>query len=629
LVQHRYVIVACARWETPYIREWIAYHQAIGFDHIYLYCNDDDPADFRAAVLADPAARDFVTLRHFAGQGQQSAMYRDALQTIRTEAEWVTFLDIDEFLVLRTVNNVHSFMVPFEASADSVYFNWLMFGNNGFVDRPAGSVLQNYTRRAASLDPHTKHITRVSKLTAEKLAAPGWPFWHGLANPLWSDLRRVNVLGQDWGHYLDDFPGHATTILSDPVLTRQIVAVAAVNHYVFKSEADFTLRAQRGLGGQFAGQIKWAELHRTGEHIHILQGLSETDDTYLRDFANQRRMHPSVPGQRTSVRRILARNTSWQSELELDGTAGRVLNRANGAGGTFKERQGLLVVEWDHWPLEVFVEINGVYQGVRNAAPPAHAAPIGLNRSLAARLGDSIVPVASVGVHIPAGGVLHLRPGTSDIPVYLAIFVTGEYASLSKLPAVNTIIDLGANTGLSAAYFARIYPGATIIALEPEAGNYRMLELNVHGLSNVEPLHAAIWSHDTELEIDSSENGVRRDDWAFRSREVGQGGDRVRALSIATLLANYQIKTVDILKVDIEGAEVELFSTGTANWLPKVKYLVVETHERFRPGSDAIVSRAMAATHAELEQHSEDRIFIRRDLLSPETTSHSAMALAG
>jgi FkbM family methyltransferase len=625
LAQHRYVIVACARWETPYIREWIAYHRAIGFDHIYLYCNDDDPVDFHAEVLADPAARDFVTLRHFAGQGQQSAMYRDAMQTVRAEAEWVTFLDIDEFLVLRSVNNVHRFMAPFEAYADSVYFNWLMFGNNGFVDRPAGSVLQNYTRRAAALDPHTKHITRVSKLTAEKLGAPGWPFWHGLANPLWSDLRRVNVLGQDWNHYLDDFPQHAATILADADLTQQIIAVAAVNHYVFKSEADFTLRAQRGLAGQFAGQIKWAELHRTGEHTHILQGLNETEDTYLRNFASQGRQ---ATIQRPSVRRILARNTSWQSELELDDTAGRVVNRANGAGGTFKERQGLLVVEWDHWPLEVFVEINGVYQGVRNAVPPANN-PVGLNRPLTARLGDSIVPVASIAVAGPGGGTLHLRPGTSDIPVYLAIFVTGEYASLSNLTAINTIIDLGANTGLSAAYFAWVYPDATIIALEPETGNYRMLELNVHRLCNVEPLHAAIWSHDTELEIDSTENGVRRDDWAFRSREVGQGGDRVRALSIATLLANYQIETVDILKVDIEGAEVELFSANAASWLPRVKYLVVETHERFRPGSDAIVTHAMAATHAELAQHSEDRIFVRRDLLSFETTARPAMAVAG
>jgi FkbM family methyltransferase len=620
VAQHRYVIVACARWETPYIREWIGYHQAIGFDHIYLYCNDDDPADFRAEVFADPAARDFVTLRHYAGQGQQAAMYRDAMQTVRAEAEWVMFLDIDEFLVLRNGNNVHSFMAAFEARADSVYFNWLMFGNNAFVDRPVGSVLQNYTRRSASLDPHTKHITRVNKLPPEKLDAPSWPFWHGLTNPLWSELRRVNVLGQDWGHYLDGFPENAATILADADLTQKIIAVASINHYVFKSEADFTLRAQRGLGGQFVGQIKWAELHRSGEHKRILQELNETEDTYLRDFASQERTHPSATVQCTSARRIRARNTSWQSELELDDTAGRVLNRANGAGGIFKERQGLLVVEWDHWPLEVFVEIDGVYQGVHYAVPPATDS-INLNRPLAAQLGRSIVRVASVSVQAPGGGILHLRPGTSDIPVYLAIFVTGEYDSLNNLPAVNTIIDLGANTGLSAAWFSCIYPDATIIALEPESGNYRMLELNVRGLRNVEPLHAAIWSHDTELEIDSTENGVRRDDWAFRSREVGQGGDRVCALSIATLLANYQIESVDILKVDIEGAEVELFSANAANWLPRIKYIVVETHERFRPGSDAIVTRAMAATHAELEQHSEDRIFIRRDLLPVGTSA--------
>ncbi len=617
MTAYRYVIVACARWETPYISEWIAYHKAIGFDHIYLYCNDDDETQLRRQVFAEPHVNAFVTFRHFVGQGQQSSMYCDAMNTVRAEAEWVTFLDIDEFLVLRNVNDIHAFMAPFAQSADSVYFNWLMFGNNKFLERPPGNVLPQYTRRAASIDPHTKHLSRVSKLLPEKLALPFFPFWHGLANPLWSGLRRVNVLGDDWGDYFDDFPGRATNIVADAELARKIAAVGAVNHYAFKSEADFALRTQRGLGGNFSGQIKWAELLRAGQHQQYLRELDTTEDTYLRDFAKNHDLRSALTAQPAS-RRIAARNTSWQAELELDARTGRILHTTNGSTGNYHERQGLLIVDWDHWPLEVFAEVDGIHQTVfaaRPSANPAVSANISLNRALTAQIGASAIPVASVCVRIPGGDTLHLRPGTSDIPVFLAIFSAGEYANLNGFHGVKTIIDLGANTGLSAVYFSRIYPDAKIIAVEPESGNFRMMQLNLHGLRNVEPLHAAIWSHDTRLEIDAVENGVRRQDWAFRSREVGHGGDKVQALSMATLLTRYEIDTIDILKVDIEGAEVELFSPGSESWLSKGRCLVVETHDRFRPGSDAAVTRTLAASHQEMQAHGEARVFVRRDLL--------------
>ncbi len=43
--QHRYSIVTPARWEAESIVEWLIYHRSIGFDHVYLYCNDDDASE--------------------------------------------------------------------------------------------------------------------------------------------------------------------------------------------------------------------------------------------------------------------------------------------------------------------------------------------------------------------------------------------------------------------------------------------------------------------------------------------------------------------------------------------------------------------------------------------------------
>lgn len=99
---HQVSIVACARWETQAITEWLLYHRSIGFDHVYLYCNDDDPAELYAAVLPFlQGDAPFVTFRHYPFQGQQFHMYMHCLRAHKDESEWVMFLDVDEFLCIR------------------------------------------------------------------------------------------------------------------------------------------------------------------------------------------------------------------------------------------------------------------------------------------------------------------------------------------------------------------------------------------------------------------------------------------------------------------------------------------------------------------------------------------------
>ena len=363
--------VACARWETPYIREWISYCKAIGFDHVYLYCNDDDLKEFRDEIAVDQVHVDFVTLRHFIGQGLQTEMYRDAMQSVRAEAEWVAFLDIDEFLVLRGVNNVHDFMSRFASNVDSVYFNWAVFGDNGFLERPGGSVLKQYTRRSASLDPHTKHISRADKLTAEKLSACSFPFWHGLENPTWADLRRVNVLGEDWGHDVDLFPESAKRALADLDDAARILSVGAVYHYAFKSEADFLRRLQRGTAGAFKGQVKWGELYRSGKYKGYLAQINEAEDTYLQKYAETVGLKSAPAGEPAAHApegrkhvpyRTKAETNLWKAELELTPDTGRLLHCSHGSQGNYKEIANCLLVEWDLWPAEIFAKCGDVYK---------------------------------------------------------------------------------------------------------------------------------------------------------------------------------------------------------------------------------------------------------------------------
>ncbi len=70
---------------------------------------------------------------------------------------------------------------------------------------------------------------------------------------------------------------------------------------------------------------------------------------------------------------------------------------------------------------------------------------------------------------------------------------------------------------------------------------------------------------------------------------------------------------VDILKIDIEGAELEIFSEGSEEWLSKIGLIIVETHERFRPGSDGAVRNALRPMFDELPGRAEN-LFFRRKL---------------
>ena len=66
----------------------------------------------------------------------------------------------------------------------------------------------------------------------------------------------------------------------------------------------------------------------------------------------------------------------------------------------------------------------------------------------------------------------------------------------------------------------------------------------------------------------------------------------VEAISINDFLAQHQIDTIDLLKIDIEGAELPLFSRNL-DWLNKTKIIIVEIHERFNPGSTKYITEML------------------------------------
>jgi len=171
---------------------------------------------------------------------------------------------------------------------------------------------------------------------------------------------------------------------------------------------------------------------------------------------------------------------------------------------------------------------------------------------------------------------LLLRPRSSDILVLWEIFKLGECA-VPQDNNLKCIIDAGAYAGYSTVYFATHHPDAKIIAIEPDPENFSLLCANCSAYANVHPVHAGLWKSSACLRIKNA--GVEK--WAFRLIETDQpAADTIKGVTIPDLMKQFGVGRIDILKLDIEGAEAGLFSSGFEAWLDKVGTIVVETHSQ-------------------------------------------------
>ena len=188
---------------------------------------------------------------------------------------------------------------------------------------------------------------------------------------------------------------------------------------------------------------------------------------------------------------------------------------------------------------------------------------------------------------------LFMRIGSSDREVLGQIFIEKEYESIA-VTSPRTILDLGANVGYSSAYFLSKYPAASVVAVEPDSSNYAICRRNLDPYgSRAKVVHGAAWPERSKLVVD---RGIWRDgrEWTAQVRLAKEGdtsSESIDGYDMLTLIGLSGATEIDLLKIDIEKSELELFSRNTESWLPRIRNLCIELH-----GSDceAIFFRALA-----------------------------------
>jgi FkbM family methyltransferase len=181
----------------------------------------------------------------------------------------------------------------------------------------------------------------------------------------------------------------------------------------------------------------------------------------------------------------------------------------------------------------------------------------------------------------------------------------GEYAF--DLPfSPKSIVDAGANIGMASIYFAQRFPNAKVIAIEAEALNFAALVRNVRPYPSIIPIHAALWNRDGEIGVSQPDPATGSGgEWAFVTHEGS--GVKVRAIGMRTLMKEMQIRSVDLLKVDIEGAEKEVFEA--CDWMDDIRCLMIELHDRFKPGCSEAVNSVVQG-YSKL-QRGETTLYVR------------------
>jgi FkbM family methyltransferase len=234
--------------------------------------------------------------------------------------------------------------------------------------------------------------------------------------------------------------------------------------------------------------------------------------------------------------------------------------------------------------------------------------------------------VAEIQIGDSAPRKFWFRGGTTDQVVMNEIFGATQYGlgrlrrareiksfqerqiATNKVPL---IIDAGANIGATSVFYALAVPNAQVVAIEPDAGNFELLQRNIYGL-NVEAIHDAVSSTPGLARV--TDPGIGH--WGYRTENISSGSDTGTTKSVPRLTMNdiYQRYSARcfpfVVKVDIEGGEEDLFS-GSTEWVSVTPVLIVELHDWLLTKSAS--SRKFLQCVSQLDR---DFVYIGEDVFS-------------
>lgn len=220
-------ICAVVRDEASYIEEWVAFHRRQGVTVWRVY--DNGSVDGTPAILRRLGIEPIVWAeRPHDFAGQQCKAYLEGGQALGPFADWVAYIDVDEFLFGRDGKTLREVLASFPAETGAIAVQQVIFGSSGHVKRTEGPVTARFTRSAPREHPECRWFKTIAR-----------PRWVGLHD----SAHSVALRG---GQYVMVDGSPLTRAGSHPgVATRRVEGLIGLHHYIIKSREEFEIKSAK------------------------------------------------------------------------------------------------------------------------------------------------------------------------------------------------------------------------------------------------------------------------------------------------------------------------------------------------------------------------------------------------
>ncbi|MCS6882531.1 MAG: FkbM family methyltransferase [Oscillochloridaceae bacterium] len=169
---------------------------------------------------------------------------------------------------------------------------------------------------------------------------------------------------------------------------------------------------------------------------------------------------------------------------------------------------------------------------------------------------------------------IYFRPGTTDVGELVDNLIRHQYGRIDRFIEPELIIDAGGYIGDVSIYFLNRFKNCTVKALEPNPANFAIAKQNLQPYSDrVKLLQKGLWNKEMTLYLSGSFSGAS-------VINADTQGVEIECTTISNLLQSSGAVALDILKIDIEGAELEVLLNGS-EWLPRTRLIIAEFHGEY------------------------------------------------
>ena len=176
------------------------------------------------------------------------------------------------------------------------------------------------------------------------------------------------------------------------------------------------------------------------------------------------------------------------------------------------------------------------------------------------------------------------RTSSSDMVLIYEILLKSKYKKEYYFPSKlkpKVIFDIGGNIGITSVYLATLFPDAQIYAFEPLKENFEILLKNTSQFKNIEAFNIGLGATNGSFKVYLSDDIENYGGVSFYSEVEGNMDDpfsECEVKNVDDVIRDLDINTVDLIKIDTEGAEYDILTSLKSEFLKKTSWITGELH---------------------------------------------------